>query len=121
MNAVITITATASEKIKEVMTQKNLEDGYLRVYVAPGGCSGFSYGMGIEQAPGEEDLVTEENGVRLLVDPMSAVHLEGATVDYVDGLMGAGFTVQNPNAVSTCGCGSSFKTAKDQGQAKPCC
>ena len=85
-----------------------------------GGCSGFRYGMMIEDSPTEEDNTLEANGVKVYVDGKSIDLLRGSQIDYVDTLMGAGFTVNNPNAVAACGCGSSFRTADDAGSAKGC-
>lgn len=117
----ITLTATASERIKQVLESKGKPEACLRVYVAPGGCSGYSYGMAIEDAPSEGDAVLEQHGLKVLVDPTSAGFLEGAEIDYVEDFMGGGFTFHNPNAVSSCGCGSSFRTAEKGGQPKSCC
>jgi len=90
------------------------------VYVYSGGCSGFRYGMMIEDSPAEGDNLLEANGVRVYVDGKSIDLLKGSEIDYVDTLMGAGFTVNNPNAVAACGCGSSFRTADDAGTARSC-
>jgi iron-sulfur cluster assembly protein len=92
----------------------------LRVYVYSGGCSGFRYGMMLEDAPTPEDRILESNGVKVYVDGRSIDLLQGAQIDYVDTLMGAGFTVNNPNAVSACGCGSSFRTADSAGSPASC-
>ncbi|MBX6377580.1 MAG: iron-sulfur cluster assembly accessory protein [Clostridia bacterium] len=114
------LTSAASERLRKIMEEKQRPDLYLRVYVAPGGCCGYNYGMSLEEAPEEGDLVFEDTGIRCLVDPDSAPLLEGATVDYVDSLMGGGFTIQNPNAVSSCHCGHSFRTAGGGGSPSPC-
>jgi iron-sulfur cluster assembly protein len=95
-------------------------DGALRVYVAPGGCSGFSYGMSLEPEPAEDDEVVEQAGVRVVVDPFSLQYLNGAQIDFIDSLMGGGFTVVNPNAVKSCACGQSFDTSFGGGEPKPC-
>jgi iron-sulfur cluster assembly protein len=117
----LTLSAKASEKAKELFREKGMEaEGALRVFVVGGGCSGYQYGMALARQPDAEDLVIEHNGIRLLVDPDSAPLLEGAEIDYVDDLMKAGFTIHNPNAVHSCACGSSFQTAEGGGQAKPC-
>jgi iron-sulfur cluster assembly protein len=92
----------------------------LRVWVQPGGCSGFSYGMALDDAPLGDDVISEVEGLKVIVDSFSAGHLQGAKVDYVDSLMGAGFTVLNPNAVSSCGCGHSFESAQGGGDAHAC-
>src|SRR5947207_8231445 len=112
----LTLTESARTQLKNVIKKQGRADLALRVYVSPGGCSGFSYGMSLEDQPGDDDYVFgyEEN-LRVVVDPFSAQYLEGAQVDYVDALMGGGFTVLNPQAVTTCACGSSFKTAANAG------
>ena len=106
----INVTPTAAEKITELLAEENKTDAGLRVFVQGGGCSGFQYGLMIDEGEGdtEADQVFEVNGVRLLVDPISLRYLKGAEVDFVDNNMGGGFTIKNPNAKSTCGCGSSF-------------
>jgi len=107
----ITMTDTAVSKVKELITAQSREGHGLRVYVAGGGCSGFRYGMALDDAPSDEDFIHDFEGLKVYIDPQSSPYLEGASVDYVETAMGAGFKVDNPNAVSTCGCGSSFKTA----------
>jgi len=116
----ITITEQASVKLKELLTAQEQPDLSLRLYIAPGGCEGFSYGMGFDDAQKEGDQVVERGGVRVLVDAVSSQHLHGAQIDYVKSHFGEGFTVRNPNAISTCGCGHSFKTRHDAGQPQPC-
>ena len=117
--ALISITPTAAEKVRELLeAEGNLELG-LRIFVAGGGCSGLQYGMTLDETQ-DGDSVFETNGVRVLIDEMSAEYINGSEIDYVDSLMGAGFTVNNPQAVSTCGCGHSFKTAGDTGDARSC-
>ena len=113
---IVALTPLAAEKLQGIMKEKNLADHGLRVFIAGGGCSGFQYGMAFENTTEEGDQVFESNGVRLYVDPGSAMYLEGATVDYVDSLMGGGFRIENPNAVSTCSCGQSF-SAEQGGEA----
>jgi len=106
----IHVTETAAGKISELLTEENKAGAGLRVFVQGGGCSGFQYGLMIDEGEGEgsADQVFEVNGIRLLVDPISLRYLQGAEVDFVDNHMGGGFTIKNPNAKSTCGCGSSF-------------
>ncbi|HLS89453.1 MAG TPA: iron-sulfur cluster insertion protein ErpA [Sphingobacteriaceae bacterium] len=117
----ITITDAAGEKIKEVMAQRNVEaDTVLRLFVQTGGCSGFSYGMALGDSTSENDRIIEQHGIRVAIDPFSAAYLRGVEIDYIEGVMGGGFTIRNPNAVQTCGCGQSFRTAEDAGQAQPC-
>lgn len=116
----LTLTPQAVERLRDVLTRQNAPDGALRVYVSPGGCSGFSYGMSLESEPATDDTVIEQDGVRVVVDAFSNEYLEGAYVDFVDSLMGGGFTVVNPNAAKSCACGQSFDTAESAGAPKPC-
>ncbi len=118
--ALVSMTARAADKLKEVIEKQGRADLALRVYVTPGGCSGFSYGMTFAEGVEEGDAVVDHEGVRIIVDPMSAMYLKGSEIDFVDALMGGGFALRNPNATSTCGCGQSFKTADQQGTAKAC-
>ncbi|HEY8550441.1 MAG TPA: iron-sulfur cluster insertion protein ErpA [Vicinamibacterales bacterium] len=106
----INVTVAAAEKINELLAEENKPNAGLRVFVQGGGCSGFQYGLMIEDADAatEADQQIESNGIRLFVDPISVRYLKGAEVDFVDNLAGGGFTIRNPNAKSTCGCGSSF-------------
>lgn len=106
----ISVTPMAAEKITELLTEEQKLGAGLRVFVQGGGCSGFQYGLMIEEgeADAETDRVIESHGVRLFVDPISARYLQGAEVDFIDNLSGGGFTIRNPNAKTTCGCGSSF-------------
>jgi iron-sulfur cluster insertion protein len=104
----INVTETAASKITELLTEEQKADSGLRVFVQGGGCSGFQYGLMIEESSGDSDQVFESNGVKLYVDPISIRYLKGAEVDFVETVTGGGFTIKNPNAVSTCGCGSSF-------------
>ena len=106
---VINVTEAAAGKIRELLSEEGKTDSGLRVFVQGGGCSGFQYGLMIEEnGQGSGDQVYESNGVKLLVDPISVRYLGGAEVDFVDTITGGGFTIKNPNATSTCGCGSSF-------------
>ena len=116
----VSMTTRAAGKLKEIIEKQGREDLALRVYVTPGGCSGFSYGMTFAESIEEGDAVIENEGVRVVVDPMSAMYLKGSEIDFVDALMGGGFALRNPNAVSSCGCGQSFKTADGSGTAKAC-
>jgi len=106
----ITLTSVASQKVKGILEQEraSLPQGGLRIYVQGGGCSGFSYGMVLDEAAAE-DQIFETDGIKLIVDPMSLRYLEGAEVDYKEDLMGGGFAIKNPNAKSSCGCGQSFQ------------
>src|SRR3954471_18683829 len=112
----ITLTDTAKTQLKNLLVKQGRDDLALRVYVSPGGCSGFSYGMSLEDQPGDDDYqYSYGENLRVVVDPFSAQYLEGAQVDFVDALMGGGFTVLNPQAVTSCACGSSFRTAAEAG------
>ena len=118
-----TITENAALKVKSLLKEKDAEQGALRVFVAGGGCSGYQYGMALAEEKEEDDIVIEQGGVRLFVDPESAPLLKGAEIDYVEDIMKSGFTIFNPNAVKSCACGSSFDTADSSGKesAKACC
>ena len=108
---ILTVTPAASQMIHTLLEQRQIPGYALRVFVSGGGCSGLQYGMSFEKEPREFDAVVDAaDGVRLVVDPTSLMYLEGATIDFVDSLMGGGFRIDNPNAVSSCGCGDSFRT-----------
>src|SRR5579872_2447023 len=109
----VTISDAAREQLKGLIADQPADHTLgLRVFVQPGGCSGFSYGMGLdENPPRQDDEIVEVGELKVYVDAFSAQYLEGAEIDYVDQLMGGGFTINNPNAVKTCGCGHSFQTA----------
>jgi iron-sulfur cluster assembly accessory protein len=117
---VVSLTDAAASKLQELTKEESNPDIGLRVYVYSGGCSGFRYGMMLEDAPTPEDNILNANGIKVYVDGQSIDLLQGSQIDYVDTLMGAGFTVNNPNAVAACGCGSSFRTADDAGTARSC-
>ena len=104
----LTITDTARYKIADMLAEENNPKMALRTFVQGGGCSGFSYGFTFDEEQTEDDFVIEESGLRLLVDSLSMQYLQGATIDYKEELMGSSFVINNPNAQSTCGCGSSF-------------
>jgi len=106
----ITVTPTAIAEVQKFMEEQGAtaETAGLRVAVLPGGCSGFQYGLNIEDEPQEDDEIIASNGLRLFVDPFSGQYLEGVEIDYVTTMMGSGFTFKNPNATGGCGCGSSF-------------
>jgi len=106
----LTLTERASEKMKAVLQEEEKPDFGLRVYVTGGGCSGYQYGMAFEEKESDEDAVFEQHGIKLFVDPYSQPMLDGTEIDYNDDLESAGFSIKNPNAKSTCGCGSSFST-----------
>ena len=116
----VTITPRAATRAKELLTAKGLPGGSLRVFVVGGGCSGYQYGMALAHEAEQDDTVIEAEGVRILIDPESAGLIGGAEVDYVEDLMKSGFTIYNPNATSSCACGSSFQAKGGGGQARPC-
>src|SRR5213594_3840163 len=111
----INVSPTAATKISALLNEENKAGSGLRVFVQGGGCSGFQYGLRIEESGGVADQVFESNGVKLFVDPVSIAYLKGAEVDFVDTVTGGGFTIKNPNATSTCGCGQSFGVAGEGG------
>ena len=118
--SVLSITPAAAGKVRELLEQENDPTLALRVFVAGGGCSGLQYGMTLDEEQDGDTLIVQ-SGIKVLVDEMSLGYINGSQVDYVDSLMGAGFTVNNPNAVSSCGCGHSFKTAEGGGdEARSC-
>jgi iron-sulfur cluster insertion protein len=104
----ITITESAQEKIADIIAEENNPNIKLRIFVQGGGCSGFQYGFTMDEDQNEDDFVVEKEKVTILVDSMSYQYLVGATVDYKEDLNGSAFTIKNPNATTTCGCGSSF-------------
>ena len=108
VETVINVTEAAAGKIRELLAEEGKTESGLRVFVQGGGCSGFQYGLMIEESGGVGDQQFESNGVKLFVDPVSISYLKGAEVDFVDTVTGGGFTIKNPNATSTCGCGQSF-------------
>ncbi len=107
---VLTLTPVAASEVKKYMDAEGVpyDQGGLRVSINPGGCSGFKYGLLIEEQPAEDDLVLPQDGFRVFVDPFSAQYVSGVTIDYVSSMQGSGFTFKNPNATGGCGCGSSF-------------
>jgi iron-sulfur cluster assembly protein len=118
--SMITITPEAATQLKSFLSEQGTPEHGLRVFVAPGGCSGLQYGMTVEESAEDGDEIVETDGVRLLIDNFSAMYLKGAEVDYVNSLMGGGFTVRNPNAVASCACGHSFDTGGNAGTTQGC-
>jgi iron-sulfur cluster insertion protein len=108
MPAPLVFTDSAADKVRQLIEEEGNTDLKLRVFVQGGGCSGFQYGFTFDEETNEDDTVMQKNGVSLLIDAMSYQYLVGAEIDYKDGLEGAQFVIKNPNATSTCGCGSSF-------------
>jgi len=104
----IEFTSAAARKVLELILEEHNPDLKLRVYISGGGCSGFQYGFSFDEEQADDDIAVENDGVTLLVDPLSFQYLMGAEVDYSENLQGAQFVIRNPNATTTCGCGSSF-------------
>jgi iron-sulfur cluster insertion protein len=108
MASPLVFTNAAAAKVKQLIDEENNAALMLRVFVTGGGCSGFQYGFTFDEAEGDGDTMVENGGVKLLIDPMSFQYMVGAEIDYTEGLEGAQFVIRNPNATTTCGCGSSF-------------
>jgi iron-sulfur cluster insertion protein len=104
----ITLSESAKIKIKDLLAEENNPNIKLRVFVQGGGCSGFQYGFTFDEETSDDDFVLNEDGVELLIDSASGMYLQGATINYREELMGSSFSIENPNATTTCGCGSSF-------------
>lgn len=115
----VTLTDSAAEKLREMLDGEDGEENALRIYIKPGGCSGFSYGMALDEVHAG-DQVYDIKGVMVAVEPESLDLIEGSQVDFVDDLTGQGFKILNPKATTTCGCGSSFRTATQAGQPGSC-
>ena len=103
-----TVTTKAVEEIRKLLSEENIPNAFLRVRVVPGGCSGFSYEMGFDDETEDSDKLFEQEGVKVAIDELSFPYLQGAVLDYQDGLNGTGFSINNPNATGSCGCGQSF-------------
>ena len=116
----ITITEAAVSQIKDMMEAEGDQSLMLRIGVKGGGCSGLSYGMGFDSEKHEEDTLLNINGLSVLVDKESEPIIQGLVVDYKQNMMGGGFTIDNPNAIASCGCGSSFRTATNAGTPEDC-
>lgn len=114
----INLTDAAVATVKNLLVQKEVPNHGLRVFVSGGGCSGLQYGMALEAEARPYDHVIEKGGVKVFIDPTSMMYLNNATIDYEDSIMGGGFKIDNPNAVSSCGCGTSFKTSGSAGAAE---
>ncbi|MEH7237048.1 HesB/IscA family protein [Bacillus sp. JJ1562] len=119
-NQVVNISEAAAFQIKDMMKQNEEEGSFLRVAVKGGGCTGLSYGMGFEQEENEADLHDEQHGIKILINKEDAPILNGVKIDFKQSLMGGGFTIDNPNAIASCGCGSSFRTATAAGTPENC-
>ncbi len=117
----ITLSDRAATELKELMVSQDKSAAALRVWVAGGGCSGLQYGMALDDGdPEDGDQIFEQEGIKVFVDGLSLQYMEGSVVDYVDDVMGGGFKIENPNATSSCGCGSSFKTEGSEGGGGGC-
>ncbi|HSF83089.1 MAG TPA: iron-sulfur cluster insertion protein ErpA [Anaerolineales bacterium] len=113
----ITITIAAAEAVQDLLLKRNIDGYALRVFVSGGGCSGFQYGMALDNNIRDEDMEYEMHGIKVIVDEISIQYLKGASIDYVEELMGGGFKITNPNAVASCGCGNSFRTKDESNTA----
>ena len=118
--AVVSLTPEAQSRLKELLGKEDNPSLALRIFVSGGGCSGMQYGMAFDDQRRTDDLIIDNEGVQILVDDFSVSYIRGSEIDYVDSLMGAGFTVHNPNAVHSCSCGHSFDTGEDAGGAQAC-
>lgn len=117
---VVNLTEAAVLQVKDMMKHNEEEGAFLRVSVKGGGCSGLSYGMGFDHEVKADDIELEQHGIKILVDRESAPILQGTMIDYKQSMMGGGFTIENPNAIASCGCGSSFRTATATGTPEEC-
>ena len=117
---VVSLTSDAQLRLKDLLAKEGNPQLALRIFVSGGGCSGMQYGMAFDDNRRPDDLVIDAEGVQVIVDDFSVQYIQGSEIDYVDSLMGAGFTVHNPNAVHSCSCGTSFDTGDDAGEAKAC-
>ena len=120
MSETVIITEAAALQIKDMMKQNEEEGSLLRVAVKGGGCSGLTYGMGFVPEAEETDVVLEQHGLQVVVNKDDAAILNGTMIDYKQSMMGGGFTIDNPNAIATCGCGSYFRTATKEGTPEEC-
>ncbi|MDR9797718.1 iron-sulfur cluster assembly accessory protein [Aeribacillus pallidus] len=120
MSEIVMLTEAAAFQIKDMMRENKEEGAYLRIGVKGGGCTGLSYGIGFEQEKQEDDHEFEQFGIRILVDKDSAPILKGTKIDYKQSMLGGGFTIDNPNAIASCGCGASFRTATHAGTPEEC-
>lgn len=118
--AIVSLSTDAKTRLQDLLAKEGNPQIALRVFVSGGGCSGMQYGMAFDDSLRAEDIVVEQDGVKIVVDDFSAPYIRGSEIDYVDSLMGAGFTVHNPNAVRSCSCGHSFDTGDDASGAQAC-
>ena len=118
--AVVSLTPEAQSRLRELLSKEESPNLALRIFVSGGGCSGMQYGMAFDDQRRADDVVLDHEGVQIVVDDFSVSYIRGSEIDYVDSLMGAGFTVHNPNAVHSCSCGHSFDTGDDASGAQAC-
>lgn len=116
----VQLTEAAAFQIKDMLKEHEEENAYIRVSVQGGGCSGLAYGLNVDYEVNDDDELTEQHGVRVIIAKEHAPLLNGTVIDYKESLLGGGFTIDNPNAVYTCGCGSSFRTAQTTGTPEKC-
>jgi len=114
------LTTTAAEAVRDLLEKRNLEGYALRVFVQGGGCSGFQYGMALDNNIREQDTLIEEHGIKVIIDEVSMGYMQGASIDYVEDVTGRGFKIDNPNAISSCGGGSSFQGKDSCGTPSSC-
>jgi iron-sulfur cluster assembly protein len=119
-NKIVNITSFAAGKAKQLMQDRNLNDAALRIFVTPGGCAGYEYGMSIAETVEVSDKLIESEGLKIVVDNAAVPLINGMEIDYVDDIMKSGFTINNPNATASCKCGTSFQTAGDSGSPSSC-
>jgi iron-sulfur cluster assembly protein len=115
----VTLTQPAADAVRNVMIKRNLQGFALRLFISGGGCSGYQYGLALDSNIRTEDMIIETDGIKLIIDEVSIKYLQGATVDYIEGMTSSGFKIINPNAASTCGCGQSFNST-DGNSANSC-
>ncbi len=120
VDSMITVTEQAAYQIKDMLKDAEEGERYVRLAVHGGGCSGLSYGLGFEREPNEDDTVLEFFGVEFVIDKESTPIVKGVKIDYKQSMLGGGFTIDNPNAIASCGCGSSFRTATNAGKPEEC-
>ncbi len=118
---ILTITEAANHRVKEMMKEQGADNLFLRVGVKGGGCTGLTYGMGFDEEKKEEDTFFESDGIQVIIDKESEPLLRDVVIDYKQNMMGGGFAIENPNAIATCGCGSSFKTKTNAGTPSTDC
>ncbi|PZC41145.1 MAG: iron-sulfur cluster assembly protein [Chloroflexi bacterium] len=117
---IVNVTSFAADKAKQLMSDRNMKDAALRIFVTQGGCAGYEYGMSLAETIESSDKVIEQNGLKIVVDNEVVPLINGMQIDYVDDIMKSGFTINNPNATASCKCGTSFQTANNSGSPSSC-